>query len=763
MVFDFDVNNCRRFSLLILLVALVMAACGGGATASETGLAAPVLSQPTQSPEDVVRSFLDAWKAGNYEAMYTALSPQSQGLYAFPVFQTVYQDASTAISLSDLSYRIQTAQIQGASAAVTYDVSIQSPVFGTIDDTGRTMRLVQKPGGWGIAWSSMDIFDGLAAGSRLEVTGRRQPRGTIYDRNGLPLVEPSGTITLLYGSQENMSNVDDCLDLLADVLMTQRYKLAARFAPYDPVTIFYLGAVDEATLAARGTELQNICGALINPEFAGDVRHYVLGGGAVHVTGYVGPIQADQLNTYLAAGYSSGELVGTTGIEQQYEDVLSGEPERVLRIISSDGVILRELAGRQGTEPQSVTLAIDRNLQEATANALVDAFNYAEGNWAAAEHSPGAGAVVIDVNTGAVLAMASYPFFDPNVFSPESPIPDKGVLISEIFGDSRQPYRNRAVQEQFFPGSTFKIITLAAALSENVVPPPPFDCQLEWDGRVSFGDTSSPRFDWRRFEPAESPVSNPAGEITPWQALAASCNPFFYEMGARLWNNGQGDNTLVNYARQMGLGGPTGLDRIYGEAGGNLGAPTSVEQAINTAIGQGGIQVTILQMARMVAGVANGGTLYRSYLVQQVGGDNGATPSFVAEPEIVGDNGLSDAVLEEVRTGMCAVTTDTTIGTAWFDFEETGYTVCGKTGTAQSGRPEPHGWFVAYAPADNPQIAIAVMVEFSREGSETAGPIVRRILDAYFGEPAYPFPDWWFENSYAPLPVPDNSTGYTAG
>jgi penicillin-binding protein 2 len=165
----------------------------------------------------------------------------------------------------------------------------------------------------------------------------------------------------------------------------------------------------------------------------------------------------------------------------------------------------------------------------------------------------------------------------------------------------------------------------------------------------------------------------------------------------------------------------------------------------------------------MVAAVANGGTLYRPYIVQQVGGADGATPSFEAEPEIVGNIGLSDEVLEQIRTGMCAVTTDTRLGTAWFDFEDMDYVVCGKTGTAQSGRREPHGWFVAYAPADDPQIAVAAMVEFSREGSETAAPIVRRIIDAYMGRPVYGYPSWWNETEYVPLPVPDDATGYTAG
>jgi penicillin-binding protein 2 len=165
--------------------------------------------------------------------------------------------------------------------------------------------------------------------------------------------------------------------------------------------------------------------------------------------------------------------------------------------------------------------------------------------------------------------------------------------------------------------------------------------------------------------------------------------------------------------------------------------------------------------------------LYKPFVIQQVGGENGTQPLFVAQPEVAGDMGLSPSTLALVRQGMCAVTTSDAVnttnglplGTAWFVFddpEDTGiapYSVCGKTGTAQTGRIEPNGWFVAFAPADNPTIAVAVVTQYSREGSETSAPIVRRILDAYFGAPQAPFPWWWTENPYYELTIPEGSTG----
>jgi cell division protein FtsI/penicillin-binding protein 2 len=253
------------------------------------------------------------------------------------------------------------------------------------------------------------------------------------------------------------------------------------------------------------------------------------------------------------------------------------------------------------------------------------------------------------------------------------------------------------------------------------------------------------------------------------QALTASCNPFFYQMGALLYR--RGPTTLTDYARRMGLGQATGLAPLLPEVAGSIVPAGSVEESINIAIGQQETQVTLIQMVRMVAGIANGGTLYKPYIVQQVGGENGEAPLFTAEPEVVGNMNLREDTFALVREGMCAVTTDDAVGvttgkplgTAWFVFDDpTGlpapYSVCGKTGTAQSGRIEPFGWFVAYAPADNPQIAIGGMIEYGREGSETAAPIVRRVLDAYFQTQPAAYPGWWLE-PYEPLNIPAGSTG----
>ncbi len=722
------------FGLLLLLLA----GCSG---ATALDLAAPALVQAAQTPAEVVADFLDAWNAQDYQAMYALVSPESQAFYPSPVFQTTYQDADGALALSGVTYTIHDTAVQGMTAAVTYDVTITSSTFGTIEDPGRTMRLIQKADGWRVAWSSMDIFDSLAAGAQIRVLSRREPRGHIYDRNGNFLVEQDSTVYALYVARQNIPNERDCLDLLSHVLVRPRFELVQLFNVNNPDTIFWVGDIDPEIYNARQDELLSACSVTYLER---ETRRYFGHGAAVHVTGYVGQIPAEQLDRWISLGYQQGDLVGLMGVENAYDPVLGGRPDRVLQIVEPGGAVLRELAGTEGSPPQSVTLTIDRDLQLAAAQAVSDAYSYAEPNWGG--RSPGAAAVVLDVNTGAVLALVSYPMFDPGIFNPDTYALNPGDIIAAINTDQRQPFTNRVTQQQYAPGSVFKIVTTAAAAAEGMIAPDElFYCGLEWERGPELGDTLPIRPDWRKTDGFPA-----AGDITIAQALTSSCDPFYYEMGARLFNE-RGPNVLVEYARRMGLGAPVGLEPVLPEAPGNLAPPTSVEEAINNAIGQGDVQIPPIQMAQMVAAVANGGTLYQPYLVQQVGGQD--EPSFRATPTVVRDIGLSGEVIQIIHEGMCQVTVDRTLGTAWGAFENTNYWACGKTGTSQTARIEPHSWFVAFAPRENPEIAVVVMVEHSREGSEVAAPIARRIIDAYLGEPYNNYPPWW-QDEYVPLNIP---------
>jgi penicillin-binding protein 2 len=754
---------------LLGLGLLALAACGGVTLTSSSEGGAPVIQIAT-TPGDTVRAFLDAWSSLNYQGMYAQLSSQSQGLTTFSVFQAIYTDADKTLGTKGVTYTIRNTKEQGNTAAVTYDASIQSSVFGSIDDTGRTMRLVRAPDNtWRVAWSTMDIINGYATGTRLSVESQRPPRGNIYDRSGQLMVQQDGDVVELYVARQDIPDEGRCVDVLSVLLRRTRAELTKMLETYNPETVIPLGEIDPNIYQARQTELENTCKIRTNTR---TTRSYIGHGIATHLIGYIGQIPTDEVQSYQDNGYASGDLVGLAGIEKVYEEQLAGKSQRVLRIVEPGGMIVRELAGTSGQPAHDIRLTLDLNLQWAAAQALSDAYNAASGNWAGPEHSPGGAAVVIDVNTGAVLALASYPTFDPGIFNPDTSMWEVGQYISSLLTDSRSPFTNRATQEQYSPGSTFKIVTLAATAQEGIFKPGDlFDCQMEWHGQ-QYGDSQAVRFDWRQFESGDAHFAT--GQVSMAEALTASCNPFFYQMGAELFNR-RGANTLEDYARQMGLGRSTGLGAVVTEANGSLPLLRSADEAISAAIGQLDTQVTVIQMARMVAGVANGGTLYKPYVVSQVGGEDGSTPVFSAQPEVAASMGLSQSTLDILHQGMCAVTNSQAVnrvngdplGTAWFVFDQappdgTGiapYSVCGKTGTAQTARPEPNGWFVAFAPADNPQIAVAVVTQYSREGSETSAPIARRILDAYFNAPQAPWPAWWINLPYIALSIPEGSTG----
>ncbi len=761
-------NAILRFSVFALLALLT--ACGGVTLSDGTGGSAPII-QIAGAPQDPVRSFLDAWNARDYQAMYALLSSNSQGLTSYAVFETTYEGADTAIGTQSISYTLGETEEQGISATVRYDLTLTSTIFGTITDPARMMRVVKAPNNqWRIAWTQMDIFAGYAPGTRLTSAAVTQPRGNIYDRNGIAFVEQDAEVVGLYVALSEIIDEAACLNVLASVLRKNRTDLLEDFDARraNPETVFYVGDMDPVDYNNAEGNLLSVCNIRTDTR---TTRRYAGHGIASHVIGYVGQISADQLEANPERGYDADSLVGAGGIEVLHEEALAGSAERVLQIVEPGGLTIRELAGTTSIAPQPVTLTLDYNLQLTAAQALSDAYNEAAGNWAGSAHSPGAGIVMLDVNTGAVLAMASYPTFDPGMFNPDTPIQLVGEELGVLQADANRPFSNRVYQEQYPPGSTFKIITLAAAAEENTWrPTEPFYCGMTWEG-AQYGDSRPIRYDWRNWEPEERRFDT--GEITMSQALTASCNPFFYQMGALLTRTPDGFSTLGNYSRRMGLGRVTGLvyDPGVREAAGQLAVINSTDVAISAAIGQSDTQVTILQMARMVAGIANGGTLYTPYVVQQVGA--GETVSFQGQPQVAGEMNLSAETLALIREGMCAVTTQATvgtttgqpIGTAWFVFDDdtgTGvapYSVCAKTGTAQTGRVEPNGWFVAYAPADNPQVAVAAMVEHGREGSETAAPIVRRLLDAYFNAYTAPYPWWWAETAYEPLQIPEGNTG----
>jgi len=740
----------RQLLFFYLLLSLVLitacdSALSAGAPANSSEPIA-VTQVTSAQPADVLRDFMTAWSAEDYDAMYRLIASQSRNIYPRQIFENRYTVAHSVIRFDGVEHTVNSVEMQGTTAVIDYNVGIQSPTFGVIEDNNRTLRMIQE-GGWKVAWSPMDIFDGLSSEARLQVSVRFPPRENIYDRDGQVLAEEDGSVVSIYVAQQDMANVDDCIDTLAAATRQQANVLRSIFANFFVETRFHIAEMDPERYFQFRDALEFDCGVVNSDDAFSNVlqyntRRYYGHGIASHLVGYIGRVPGDQIQVWEARGYSETDLVGLTGVENAYEEELAGRPERFLRIVEPGGTIIRELGGTVGTPPLPVTLTIDRDMQEYTAEAMADAVNYALPNWGGI--TLGGAIVAMDVNTGEILSLASYPTFDPHVFNPDTQY-NAIDRLQRINADQRSPLQNKAVSEQYTPGSVYKVVTTLAAGSEGIWQPDQiFNCALEWRGQERFGDALEVRYDWRILNDLDE-----AGEITMTQALTSSCNPFFWEVGALMF---QRNPLLLNqYARMLGLGSRTGIEVIGPEASGNLANPSVSTQAINNAIGQGDVSVTALQMAQVTALIANGGKMYQPYFVSHVGEPGNPNYEVINEPRLIEELELDPIALAATRKGMCDVISDTELGTASFVFEEAPYTVCAKTGTAQTAGA-PNAWFIAYYPAEDPQIAFAGVMANSREGSEVVAPMIRRILDNYTGSPEWSFPNWW-QGEYVALPI----------
>lgn len=735
--------------LIWLLSLLTLAACesellrDGPAPVAETPI--PVMRSSSDDPAEALQAFVLAWNSEDFEAMYELIANRSRELYPQRNFIDKYTVAHSVIRFDGVEHRLLDVAYQGTTAIVDYDVVIQSPTFGMVADEGRVMRMVDE-GGWKIAWSPTDIIKGMSSRARLTERADFPARANIYAADGSPLAEEDAPVYSLWAIQADMPSVDVCLDTLALATRQSLLTLRRLFVQYLDETFFQVAEIDSDAYEKYRQQLATDCAIFPSDGIFNKVRDYrsrsYYGHGiATHVVGYLGSVPADELERWEALGYSGTDLIGRAGIELSYEQALAGKPQRFLRIVEGGSTVIRELAGAVGEAPRSVTLTINRDLQAIMAQAMADAVNYATPNWGAI--TGGGALVALEVNSGKLLAMVSYPSFDPHTFNPATEY-NALEAVTRLNNDLRNPFANKALVEQYTPGSVYKIVTALAAGSEGIWDRQThFDCGYFWDGS-RYGDSQAVRTDWRLLE---SPPRDPAGAVTMAQALAASCNPFFYEMGALMFEDSP--DMQVEYARLLGLGAQTGIRGLGIEAPGDVAPPGEIAAAINNAIGQGNVTVSVLQMAQAAATIANGGTLWQPYVVSHIGDEGEPGYQLENAPTVVSELALDPEAVSIVRNGMCQVTTVRDLGTASFVFEDADYTLCGKTGTAETAA-NPHAWFVAYWPREEPRIAFAGVMTHSREGSEVVAPMIRRALDDFLGEPRKAFPDWWQE-PYIPV------------
>ncbi len=723
-------------SLVVGLIFLLLIAGCAPAQGQSVEVLPTIASLPSTpehtlvAAERVARAFLDSWRTDDYEAMYNLTAFTSREATTHDTFVALYQSSHDVMTLQSLAYVATALNREREEVAVfNYNVTFTTNILGEFSDMNRNLRLVVDPqaNDWRVAWSPGDIFAEMAGGARLRLERIIPSRANIYDRNGEILADQNGSVVTVNVIKQRIPQYESCIATLSQALEQPIPDILAKLDEAAPDWLAEVGIIEPAVYVAMHPQLEEVCNAQFNSRAT---RRYLRGTLAPHVLGYVGyPDEAD-VPAALAAGFDRDSILGRSGIEASWDETLRGRPGGRLVIVTPGGQVLREVARSSSQPPQSLWLTLDAGLQARAQQVLSDAYGAAADGWAT--ESKGAAVVVMDVNTGAILAMVSYPTYDGNLFTA---FPPRGrelseQLLAEIQEDERIPQLNRAAQGLYPLGSVMKIVSATAvadtgvyALDQN------YTCTGVWNRDIT-------RFDW---------LPGGHGTLTLPQAITQSCNPYFYEVGYNL--NEADPNALPSYAQRMGLGQLTGFTDLPEAAGlipdpdwkrTTVGLEWTFSDAVNIAIGQGEVSVTPLQVVRLVGALANGGTLVRPQLVQQVG-ILGESPSRVMSPEPMGDIDIQPDVLAVVREAMCAVTTSRT-GTAEYQFRNSELQtigVCGKTGTAQDGSRADaisHAWFVAYAPVTDPEIAIVVLVENSGEGSAIAAPIARDILEHYFFE-----------------------------
>lgn len=543
------------------------------------------------------------------------------------------------------------------------------------------------------------------------------PRGLIYDANKNVLAQNRATYDLLINptmfassALEQEENLEKLQKIIGELPPEKIQELAATQEKETVILKANIGHNEMLELKGRINEFP---GLFIEES---TLRFYPLGEAAANLLGYLGSIAREEKKSY--QGYFLSEKVGRDGLESQYESWLRGQPGQKRYFMDSrlnqSGMVFEE----KGSEGDSLLLNLDAALQEKLFSAL-------EKKYLALKKSQGdvggAAAVILDPRNGGVKALVSLPSFDNNKIV-------QGLNqqeFSDIFENESRPLLNRTIAGQYPSGSTIKPVMAAAGLQEKIVTP-----QTKIDdmggvlrlGGYSFGD-------WAVH-----------GVVNLYSAIAESCNVYFYILGGGYQNReGLGIERMVNYFRKFGFGEKTGID-LPGEKTGFVPTPEWKEENKNevwyigdtyhVAIGQGDFLTTPLQLAQAISVIANGGTLFRPQVVDKIIDSQENVINDIS-PEVVSENFIEANYLGEIKKAMRqAVTEGSSVQLASLPVA-----VAGKTGTAQTGKGnQTHAWFVGFAPYENPEIAIVILVENGGEGHAAAVPVAKEVLTWYFSE-----------------------------
>jgi penicillin-binding protein 2 len=564
-----------------------------------------------------------------------------------------------------------------------------------------------------------DEFRRLSLNNSIRLQSIDPPRGRLYDRNSNLLVDnrPSFDVNV---TLKDAGPLHQTLEKLSQYLQAPTEKLLSKIkqtqgaSAYKPLLLKQ--DVGRDTLAAIEVNKFDLPGISVNINLR---RQYIHERNAAHLIGYLSEISPDELKSGSYPDCRSGDLIGKFGAEKVYENFLRGKRGGRQVEVNANGLVVKILKTVDAEPGQNIYLTIDQRLQHRTEELL--------------DGVVGA-AVAIEPGTGQILALASSPSFDQNSFVGGFTHEQWYSLISNPF----KPMSNRAIQGEYPPGSTYKIVTALAGLQEGVINEQTI---LNCPGYYRFG--ARVYRCWKK---------GGHGKVDIIKALEESCDVFFYQVGQRL-----GVDRLAWYAKGFGLGSPTGIVLDH-EAQGliptaawkkkRIGEPWQEGETLSVAIGQGFDLATPIQMAALAGALANGGNRYRPIILDSIQSTDGQV-LLKNEPKLIGKLPVSQSTLDIVKRGLWKVVNGengTARGSRLADID-----MSGKTGTSQvisnkedETLPEEnmpahlraHAWFVAYAPSQEPRIAVAVVVEHGEHGSGTAAPIAREMIKTYLRKPA---------------------------
>ncbi len=564
-------------------------------------------------------------------------------------------------------------------------------------------------------------------------------RGRILDRNGVPLADNRPAFNIYATPRAWSPFVAHRLRRLLGLSDEEMEKVEERIAAGQKRSSRQAVMILEDQPRDRAARVEQERYRLPDLE----VRHephrtYPQGALAAHVLGYMSQMRADEVDDLARLGYTPDELVGRYGLEKAHEHSLHGKKGKELFAVDARGQRLDEataaelIDGERVVDPvagYSLVLTLDAQLQKLAERAV--------------SGHPAAAVAVVEIKSGRVLALVSKPSFDPNIMSGHLTRAEAKFLND----DPRKPFIDKTLHAQYPPGSTFKFVTTLAALEDGLaVEEEPVSCVGSYErSGTNFHCTAA------------------HGKLDLLGAIQHSCNIYFWTLAERI-----GIDRMAEVAIQYGFGARTGIG-LNGDNPGRIPTRAWYEQrtrfkigyTINSATGQGDVEVTVMQMAMAYAALANGGTVYQPQIVERVvGADGGVIDAF--QPLVKQHVNTPPEVVDVWKRGMYKVVNEPG-GSAWEHATSSLVTIMGKTGTAEvrtrkSRKDEPqirgwhpsanHAWFAGWAPMEDPEVAIVVLIEHGGSGGKVAGPVARTILEG-----------WWTKVRNPPEPKDDKPDG----